>query len=177
MSSGAPPEPLARDLSVAGGAADADEARAGTSSAPVTLVHAGARYPSDCIDGAIVYTSPLYWIRVTVTGPPGGEVRKFNQHVSCPNSVEYEDLNGPDGWNSRYRIPPSGVLVIDYYQPQALDCRNSLLGRWKSRVEVDGRPSNEVYVTEYNSACAGPVDGGPNPSTCTQAASFCAAGP
>lgn len=140
---------------------------------PVTLTHMGPQYPDECVDGAIVYTAPFYWVRQVVTGPPGGIVRKFNHHVSCPEATEYEDLGGPAGWGSHYRIPDSGVLIVDYYQPQPLRCQDALLGRWKSRVEIDGVRSNEVLLTVYQSACASTADGGTAPTQCDSAKRYC----
>lgn len=133
---------------------------------PLTFMHIGLAYPSECIDGAVTYNPPNYWVRMRVTGRPGAVIRKFNYHESCGNfgAIEWEDCD------SRLKIPPSGVLEHEYYNV-ALPCDIGALGRWRSYVIVDGQKSNYSYVTYFQSSCTG----GPLPSfaTCFEAKSFC----
>ena len=102
-----------------------------------------------------------------MTGPVGGQVRKYNRHVSCPNAQWWEDPS----FQGSVVIPSGGELVTTYAlsaPPAPLPCDDPQLGGWESYVVVGGMSSASASFTYFNSTCAGV-------STAKRASNYCPA--
>ena len=132
----------------------------GTCQSNPTLTFDGGEGPS-CGDMNEVHLPPDHLIRATLTGRPNAAWTKLNRHESCAGAVWWEAETGTFG--------PSGEHEIVLGNADALSCRESVLGRWTSKIIVDGQESDEALFRYYASECSG------SPNTCGAADAFCPA--
>ncbi|MEX1369128.1 MAG: S8 family serine peptidase [Nannocystaceae bacterium] len=125
-----------------------------------TLTFDGGEGPS-CGDMNEVHLPPEHLIRATLTGRPNAPWTKLNRHESCAGAVWWEAETGTFDADGEHEI------VIG--NADALSCRESTLGRWGSKIVVDGQESDEAQFRYYASDCVG------SPNTCGAADSFCPA--
>lgn len=114
---------------------------------------------ASCGDFNVEHLPPDYLIKAVVTGRPNAQWTKLNKHDSCGGSVWWEAESGT--------FDDSGTHEFEIGNAAAVSCSDSTLGRWQSKLIVDGQESDEASFRFYASACEGV------PNTCDAAESFC----
>jgi len=111
-----------------------------------------------CADLGRDHTAPSdYLWRRTVRGRAGASWTQFNRHVGCAEATMEAETDSLDSSGTHTYQSNDGVND---------DCGSPVLGRFAVYVEVDGRRSDTIEVTYFNSSC-------PGVTSCTAARSFC----
>lgn len=119
----------------------------GESALPPHFSAMGPAFPSECVELGVSYPFPAYMVKVRVVGQPHATMQKWNYHESCASAgAKWERAETAE-------IPASGVLEMLFHTAAPFSCDDPVLGRWLTRVEVDGELSASAPITFHQSSC------------------------